>query len=121
MTASLILLDLHSKGIEVSLRGDKLRLEPKDALTPDVLATVKEHKASLMAHLSVPRLPWQLERLVTAPASGVLNVYLAGVPDPSRYVTAWALTYFTSNQRDEALKRLWEVYNLWQNQRINCL
>lgn len=114
MTASHILSDLQSKGIAVSLRGDKLRLEPKEALTPDVLTTVKEHKASLIAHLSVPRLPWQLERLVTAASSGALSVSIQGVPDPSRYVQAWACEYLASSQRDEPLRRLWEVYEQWQ-------
>lgn len=113
MTASHLLSDLQSKGIAVSLRGDKLRLEPKEALTPDVLTTVREHKASLIAYLSVPRLPWQLERLVSAASSHVLNFTMPHVGNVNHHTAAWACAYLTGD-RGEAIKRLWEVYAAWQ-------
>jgi hypothetical protein len=62
---------------------------------------------------TLPRLPWQLERLVSAASSNVLTVELPGVPDVPRYTVAWAASYLTGD-RDEALRRLWEVYSAWQ-------
>jgi TubC N-terminal docking domain len=113
MTASLIFSELQNKGIVVSLRGDKLRLEPKEALTPELLAKVKEHKATLIAHLSIPRLPWQLERLLNAASSGVLNIEMRGVRDTPRRVMALACDYLAGDNQ-KALSDLWEVYTSWQ-------
>jgi hypothetical protein len=59
------------------------------------------------------RLPWQLERLLQAASSGVLTIGVTGIPDTNRYVMAWACEYLAGDKQ-EALKRLWEVYDLWQ-------
>jgi hypothetical protein len=67
----------------------------------------------LTEHTTIPRLPWQLERLVSAASSDVLTFSLYGVPDINRYVLAWAAAYLTSD-RDEALRRLWQTYHVWQ-------
>lgn len=37
---------------------------------------------------TLPRLPWQLERLVRAASSNVLTVVLPGVPNVPRYTVA---------------------------------
>ncbi|MDQ3398470.1 MAG: hypothetical protein M3511_12025 [Deinococcota bacterium] len=63
---------------------------------------------------SVPRLPWQLERLISAASSGCLEATVPGVPDVGRYTLAWAASYLTSD-RDEALRRLWEVHKAWSS------
>jgi hypothetical protein len=62
----------------------------------------------------LPRLPWQLERLIFAATNRVLEVNLPNVSNPQSYVMAWACEYLVSRQKEEALKRLWEVYTLWQ-------
>jgi hypothetical protein len=59
------------------------------------------------------RLPWQLERLLSAAAANALEVELPEVPDPQRYTLAWGAAYLTGD-RDEALRRLWAVYRKWQ-------
>lgn len=61
----------------------------------------------------IPPLPWQLERLLNAASSGVLNVEVADRGDVSHHVMAWGCSYLAGD-REESLKRLWEVYNLWQ-------
>lgn len=63
---------------------------------------------------TLPRLPWQLERLLSAAASNVLTVELPGVPDVPRYALAWGCAYLTGD-RSEALSRLWQVYRAWQS------
>lgn len=67
---------------------------------------------------TLPRLPWQLERLVSAAASGVLpagTVTLSAglVPDLNRYVLGWGCAYLVSD-RAEAERRLWQVYRTGQ-------
>ncbi len=62
---------------------------------------------------TLPQLPWQLERLLSAASSNVLTVDLPGVPDAGRYTLAWGCSYLTGD-RDESLSRLWAVYRAWQ-------
>lgn len=64
------------------------------------------------------RLPWQLERLVSAACADVLPndpVMLSSglVPNLNRYVLAWGCSYLVSD-RLEAERRLWQVYRAWQ-------
>lgn len=68
----------------------------------------------------LPRLPWQLERLVSAASSDLLPkepVMLPSglVPDLNRYALAWAVTYLVGD-RQEALSRLWQVRRAWQGE-----
>ncbi len=68
-----------------------------------------------------PRLPWQLERLISAACADVLPkdpVMLSSglVTDLGRYVLAWGCAYLVSD-RIEAERRLWQVYRVWQ--RVN--
>ncbi len=83
---------------------------PLDAETLTLLRSA-ELLRDLTAPGTLPRLPWQLERLLSAAASNVLAVM--GVPDAPRYVLAWGCSYLTGN-RDEALSRLWAVYRASQ-------
>lgn len=63
---------------------------------------------------TVPRLPWQLERLVRAASlDDPLRVDVRGVLDPNRYVMAWGCSYLTGD-REEALARLWALYRAWK-------
>lgn len=58
---------------------------------------------------SLPRLPFALERLVSAASSNLLTGFtFDGVPDINRYVMAWACCYLVGD-RDEALNRLRQV------------
>lgn len=62
---------------------------------------------------TLPRLPWQLERLLSAAGSNVLTADLPGVPDVGAYALAWGCAYLTGD-RAEAERRLWQVYRAWQ-------
>lgn len=66
----------------------------------------------------LPRLPWQLERLISAACADVLPKDTTTlpdglVPDLNRYVLAWGCSYLVSD-RVEAERRLWQVYRAWQ-------
>lgn len=62
---------------------------------------------------TLPRLPWQLERLLSAASlNEPLSADVQGVFDVNRYVLAWGCSYLTVDQ-GEALKRLWRVYSQW--------
>jgi TubC N-terminal docking domain len=104
---------LQSRGITLTVKDESVILKPKESVTPEIVATVRERKAEIIARLSVPRLPWQIERLLRAASDGVLNVSLRGVPDATRYVMAWAVSYIIGD-REEALRRLWAVYGQWE-------
>lgn len=67
---------------------------------------------------SETRLPWQLERLVSAACADVLPKDMTKlssglVPDLNRYVLGWGCTYLVSD-RTEAERRLWEAHRAWQ-------
>jgi hypothetical protein len=67
---------------------------------------------------TLPRLPWQLEGLVRAANSDVLPKGLAHLPsgvvfDLAAYTLSCAASYLT-NDRDEALEKLWTVYRKWR-------
>jgi hypothetical protein len=53
MTPAELVADLNSKGISLVANGDKLKCKGKEsALTPELLETLRVHKAELMAFLS---------------------------------------------------------------------
>jgi hypothetical protein len=63
MSAALI-HELQGAGVEVYLEGEKVKLRGnRTALTPELLARVKEHKAQLLAVLAMPPsdMPMQTE------------------------------------------------------------
>ena len=123
MNAPDLLQRLRQRGVKLEL---KLRVTADAEPKPDTLELIKENRVDLIKALSgadmpkeggaIPRLPWQLERLIAAASEGALhNVELQGVPDVNLYTKGWALAYLTSD-RDEALRRLWEVYRAWQGE-----
>lgn len=52
MNASAILQDLARRGVSVAARGDKLRLAPASAISPELRSLLLEHKAELLTALS---------------------------------------------------------------------
>ncbi len=98
------------------------RLAAQGTFTDEHRRLIRNHKPDLLRELTggagVPRLPWQLERLVRAASSSQLQATLKGVHDPARYTLAWAAAYLTGD-REEALRRLWQVYEAWQAEPVN--
>jgi hypothetical protein len=117
MTASDLVKAAQGAGLELYLEGAQLRYRSLHSPDPMLLNLVTQHKADIRTFLEqqtmLPQLPWQLRRLVVAASSGSLDVSLRGVPNTAHYVMAWACEYLVSRQRDEPLKRLWEVYTQW--------
>lgn len=111
MTPSDILNTLQNDGaaLELSLRGANLTDQHREL--------VKAHRLELIDTLAqantLPPLPWQLERLLKAASSNVLETHISGVPDPQRYVMAWGCEYLAGD-REEALARLWGVWRVWE-------
>lgn len=115
MSPAAFLAGLATKGFTVTLDGETLVVRPASKLDEKTLELLREHKPAIIEHLSrtLPRLPWQLERLLSAAASGVLRCELRGVQDVSCYTLAWGCSYLTGD-RNEALRRLWELYEAWK-------
>lgn len=87
-------------------------LEPPPAEAPPA--------APVPTHGTLPRLPWQLERLISAASSDLLPkdplMLPSGlIPDPNRYTLALAASYLTGD-RQAALSRLWQVRRAWQRE-----
>lgn len=109
---------LERKGVTLT---PKLAFESTTPLDTETLALLKAHKDDLLRELialgRIPRLPWQLERLVSAASTGVLpeTVMLSAglIPDLNRYVLGWGCSYLVSD-RTEAERRLWQVYEVWK-------
>jgi hypothetical protein len=105
--------EVEKHGVTLYADSGKVKVRGASKLPAPLLERLKQKRDDVLAVLTVPRLPWQLERLVCAASNGSLNIYVRGVADVNRYVQAWACSYLTSD-KDESLKRLWEVYNTWQ-------
>ena len=103
MTATELLTTCRQVGIRLEARGDRLRYEaPAGSLTPELRATLTEHKAELLSLLAAPQfvmlqpggltlpqaviaLAWDLEARgfqITRAPDGALAV------EPSRALTA---------------------------------
>ena len=75
MNAADLLLDLDRRGIRLEAQGDRLRYHPRSALTPELLARLKAHKADLLAMLrpatkaasARPAATWDAPATPTAP------------------------------------------------------
>jgi hypothetical protein len=52
MSAADLLFELNRRGIRLEANSDRLRYHPQSALTPDLLALLKAHKAELLAILN---------------------------------------------------------------------
>ena len=110
MTPRDLIARLEAEGVSVNL---KLRLEGDAAPPAELLELLEAHRDGLVTFLARSRLPWQLERLISAAASGLLSFSLQGVPDVNGYVLAWGCVFLTGDH-EEALERLWRVFHAWQ-------
>ena len=52
MGAVELLSELRRRGLELQVRGDRLRYRPRSALTPDLAQRVQAHKVELLALLA---------------------------------------------------------------------
>ena len=73
---------------------------------------------------AVPRLSWELERLISAASNGSLPTGMQRlengiVADFERYVLSWAAAYLTGATND-ATTRLWEAWRTWQGQKVTA-
>ena len=110
---------LERKGVRLI---PKLTYQSAAPLDAETVALLQTHKDDLLKDLivsdSVPRLSWQLERLVSAACAdalpkGTANLPSGLVPDLNRYVMGWGCSFLISD-RTESERRLWEVYGAWQ-------
>lgn len=96
----------------------KLTFESATPLDAETAALLQTHKAELLRDAimpgSVPRLPSELEALLRAASlDEPLPTDVRGVFDLNRYTLAWGCSYLIGD-RNEALGRLWRVYEAWQ-------
>lgn len=122
MSPQELLKRLQAEGTSPSL---KLRLDGAPP-SPETLELVKAHKSDLLRALAepqgVPRLPWQLERLVSAACSdalpkGMTALVSGNVPDLAAYVLACASSYLVgTSDRNTALTKLWAAHQAWQRE-----
>ena len=108
----------EGEGIRVNQKN--LSIETDKQPYPMVSDNFEDTPITALSKPSKPiePLPWQLVRLINAASSGALAVQSTGIPDTNRYVMAWGCSYLAGDKQ-EALERLWEVYNLWQPHRQN--
>ena len=118
-----VLETLANAGVVLTLEGGQLKSRaPKGAMTPELAATIRRHKADVLAHLYARQdfapLPEPLARMVRAAAGGHLRqvTQLEGglVPDLGEHVLAWAATYATGGDVEHVFFRLWTAYEAWQ-------
>jgi hypothetical protein len=121
MNPDRLVMVLRQKGITLE---PKLRFTSQEPLTRETLELMRAHRDELLTHVvmmsSVPRLPWQLERLISAASNGSLPKREATelepgqfVMDLNQYVLAWAAAYLTGD-REEALAQMWKAHRAWQ-------
>ena len=96
------------------------KLTDKTDRSPEPIPAPALEVASVPSAEIVPRLPWQLERLISAAASnqlpqGTVKLPSGLVPDLNRYTLGWAAAYLAGD-RQEALSRLWQVRRVWQGE-----
>lgn len=109
---------LEQKGVTLTPKLTYQSAAPLDAETLTLLKTYKDDLLrDLTAPDALPRLPRQLERLVSAACADVLpeTVMLSSgfVNDLNRYVLGWGCSYLIGD-RTEAERRLWEAHRVWQ-------
>lgn len=68
MTPATLVLELTRRGVRLAPEGGRLRYEaPPGALTVDLLAALREHKAAILELLAWPAECWQSEALYGQP------------------------------------------------------
>lgn len=102
----------------VGVRKDAKKANEADKAYQTAQSTIpplrkKEEKGRGVTEQAFPDLPWEIKRLLAAAASDVLQADVPGVPDVGRYTLALGASYLTGD-REEALRRLWQVYRAWK-------
>jgi hypothetical protein len=108
--AQSLIAEVQKHGATIYADAGKVRVQGVSKLPTTLVEKIKERRDDVLAVLTVPRLPWQLERLLAAASSHTLTFTMSGIPDVNRYVQAWACEYLV-NDKEQALKRLWHVWN----------
>lgn len=118
MSPEKIIFTLQHQGIKLET---KLRFKAETPLTLEQTQILQNHKDLLLCHLikrdSIPRLPFKLERLVSAATNNQLNFYARDIPDLNSFVIAWACAYLVGDQQ-EAINRLNQILEL-REQAVN--
>jgi hypothetical protein len=111
-----LLDELSQKGIRLA---PKLSFEmDRGELDVETLALLQANKPDLLRALAapdaIPPLPWELVRLLKAAGSTEFKADLRQkVDNIQAYTLSWGCAYVTGD-REHALRRLWEVYEAWQ-------
>ena len=118
-----VLETLAHAGVVLTLEDGRLKSRaPKGALTPELAALIREHKADVLAHLSARQdfapLPEPLARMVQAAKGTSLDhpALLEGigrVPNLGMYILACAASYACGWDSAHELRRLWACHAAW--------
>ena len=126
---------LKSRGVTLERKPEGgVRVHSPHPLEPELLEAVKTYKLEILESLEkgfsplnkprmLERLPWELERLVSAASNGVLpsgsfTLESGIVPDLERYVFAWTCAYVLGDIV-HAVSRLWEAHRAWKLKELN--
>lgn len=100
MTAAELLEAVRARGAIAYLCGDDVYLEPADALTPELLATLRQHKAEIRAYLRRQENsgvgPWQPPGRVAPPRQCVRCGGGLQMGDPDNGVCSTCRYYFST-------------------------
>lgn len=98
MTAATLVVDLRARGVTLEPHGDRLRVRPASAVTPDDAETIRRHKGEILALLHV-------EHVLSVPSSDAETVREVLGPAPTaaaleavRHELACALWDFRERQ-----------------------
>ena len=126
---------LKARGVTLERKPEGgVRVHSPQPLEPELLEAVKTYKLEILESLekglsllnktrTLERLPWELERLVSAASNGVLpsgsfTLESGIVPDLERYVLAWTCAYVLGDTV-HAGSRLWEAHRVWKSKMVN--
>ena len=126
---------LKSRGVTFERKPEGgVRVHSPHPLEPELLEAVKTYKLEILESLekgfsplnktrTLERLPWELERLVSAASNGVLpsgtfKLESGLTPDLERFVSGWACSYLTGDTA-HGLSRLWEAHTAWKTRMVN--
>ncbi len=129
-----ILLEARGVILEVNSKGNiSITADPK--LEDELLEAVRTHKPRFLQILTkvhapstdtrvMARLPWELERLVSAAGNATLpdgSIYTPKgiITNLNLYVLAWAAAYLTGATED-ARTHLWEAWYAWQGNKASA-
>jgi hypothetical protein len=129
-----ILVEAKGVILEVNAKGN-ISITANPELEPELLEAVRAHKPRFLQLLTkahapstdtrvMPRLPWELERLVSAAGNATLpdgSIYTPKgiITNLNLYVLAWAAAYLTGATED-ARTHLWEAWYAWQGNKASA-